>query len=164
MAKYISCTNGSLQNFCYTEEEKNWWQAINVDSTFNTVSDNDMNNFVKSKCSVKANSDNTVTFSALFSDQPNNEENKNDYKKSLIIENLKEIKKGAQKYINDYSGTPSSFASGITSLTSIITSVENDSAGITYNTTVDGEPAVTAYGWSEPLGDAGILVPLWQVF
>jgi hypothetical protein len=164
MAKYISCINGSLQNFCYTDEEKDWWQTINTESVFNSVSDTDMNNSVKSKCSVKANSDNTVTFSALFSDQPNNEENKTDYKKSFIIQELTKIKDAAQQYVNENSGTPSSFASGITSLTSIITSVENDSAGITYNTTVDGEPAVTAHGWSEPLGDAGTLIPLWEVF
>jgi len=164
MAKYISCINGSLCNYCYNDEEKNYWQTINPEATFNTVSDSDMDNFVKSKCAVYPNSDNTVTFNTLYSDQPNNEENKTDYKKSFIIQELTKIKDAAQQYVNENSGTPSSFASGITSLTSIITSVENDSAGITYNTTVDGEPAVRAHGWSEPLGDAGTLIPLWEVF
>tara|TARA_B100001939_G_C16801590_1_gene555903 strand:+ start:258 stop:752 length:495 start_codon:yes stop_codon:yes gene_type:complete len=164
MAKYISCANGSLLNFCYTDDEKNWWQAINPEATFNTVSDTDMDNFVKSKCAVKANADNTVTFDTLFSDQPNNEDNKTDYKKSYIIDELTKIKNSAEAYVNEHSGTPSTFASGISSLNTIISSVQNDSAGITYNTTVDGEPAVTAHGWSEPLGDAGTLVPLWEVF
>ena len=164
MAKYISCINGSLCNYCYNDEEKNYWQTINPEATFNTVSDTDMDNFVKSKCAVNANPDNTVTFNTLYSDQPNNEENKTNYTKSRIINELNIIKDAAQEYVNGHPGTPSSFTSGITSLTSIITSVENDTAGITYNTTVDGEPAVTAHGWSEPLGDAGTLVPLFDVF
>lgn len=159
MTIYIGTVDNNIINVAYNDEQKTYWQSVNTESTFTECDQTDTENFLGSKSSITI-LDNVITFSA-FDDNPDASNNVSKFTKNSILEFLNEIKSQVEEYINNHDNTPASFNTSLTELNTLITNVTNDSAGINYDTTLDGVPASSAYGWTGPLKDAGTLVPLW---
>jgi len=156
MARHIILNNNFFYKICETDEDKNFYENLGYESK--SITEDQFLKLKKSKTTVSKNNENNLVWSDSV-DDPNYAGPYFNKTKDEIIENLKSFIKLVEHHIQNNMNVPANYSNDLVTLNTLLSNIENDSAGITYN--VEGR--AEGDSWTDCLYIAGQTVPLWLV-